>query len=262
MAAPVLASAQDARDRDRPPGQPRVILYEQADFRGGAIELGPNGFLENLARVSFDNGRNANDRISSIRIEGGAEALLYVDAGYRGEVLRVTRSIRNLDELEMPDGRHSWNDRISSVRVGYSQGGWYAFRIDPDRVIRRAYQDILLRDPDDSGFRNFRTRIIEQGWTETMVRDALRRSEEYRGPVVNKLIERAYLDLLGRRPDANGLDHYRNQIIDKGMSEEDMRNDLRRSAEYRNRGRPPSPPPANPSRRPTPAGDDRTTDAR
>lgn len=220
--------------------EPRVILYEKADFRGGCIVLGPGNRLENLDRVQFDNGREANDRISSIRVLGGAEAYVYLDARYRGEAMRVSRDIRNLADVEIPGRRLSWNDLISSVRVemrheghGDRPGG----RIDPDKIIRRAYQDIMLREPDESGFRSFRRRMIDEGWTEAMVRDALRRSEEYRGPVVNRMIERAYHDILGRKPDANGLDHYRNQIIDKGMSEEDMRNDLRRSDEYRRRGR-------------------------
>lgn len=228
------------------PDGPHVILYEKSDFRGGAIVLHPGESLDHLARADFDNGHRANDRVSSIRVERGAEALLFIDAHFRGDGLRVTRDVRNLADLGRPV---SWNDQVSSVRVEGRRGrdhdhgperrpgGWNGG--DPDRIVRRAYQDILQREPDESGRRSFRSRIIEQGWTEQMVRDALRRSEEYRGPVVNAMIARAYRDLLGREPDAGGLDHYRNQIIDKGRSEEDIRNDIRRSAEYRNRGRAP-----------------------
>lgn len=254
---PPSARANHGPDESCPDG-PHVILYEKAGFRGGAIVLHPGETLDNLAHENFDNGRRANDRISSIRVERGAEARLFIDARYRGDVLRVTRDVRNLAELGLFDRPQSWNDQISSVRVegrrdhghdhgpgrgpgdGGRPGGWNGG--DPTKIVRRAYQDILQREPDESGLRSFRSRMIDQGWTEQMVRDALRRSEEYRGPVVNAMIARAYRDLLGREPDASGLDHYRNQIIDKGMSEEDMRNDLRRSAEYRNRPRTQEPP--------------------
>ncbi|MBI2518038.1 MAG: hypothetical protein HYV95_14130 [Opitutae bacterium] len=241
------------------PDGPHVILYEKSDFRGGAIVLHPGESLDNLEHVNFDNGRRANDRVSSIRVERGAEARLFLDARYRGDVLRVTRDVRNLADLGLLDRPLSWNDQISSVRVegrrpehGPERGpgdggrpGWSGG--DPTKIVRRAYQDILQRAPDESGLRSFRSRMIDQGWTEQMVRDALRRSEEYRGPVVNAMIARAYRDLLGREPDARGLDHYRNQIIDKGMSEEDMRNDIRRGAEYRNRPRTQEPPKDRPS---------------
>lgn len=242
-------SARANHDPDEPCDEgPHVILYEKADFRGGAIVLHPGESLDNLAHVDFDNGRRANDRISSVRVERGAEVALFLDARFRGDVLRLTRDVRNLADLGLLDRPLSWNDQISSVRVerrrpeygpdrspgkGDRPGGWNGG--DPTKIVRRAYQDILQREPDDSGLRSFRSRIIDQGWTEQMVRDALRRSEEYRGPVVNAMISRAYRDLLGREPDASGLDHYRNRIIDKGMSEEDMRNDIRRGAEYRNR---------------------------
>lgn len=50
----------------------------------------------------------------------------------------------------------------------------------PRSNCRRAYQDILDREPDSAGLRLYRSRIIDDGWTEAQVRDALRKSPEYR----------------------------------------------------------------------------------
>lgn len=112
------------------------------------------------------------------------------------------------------------------------RGGSY----DVDRVIRSAYQDILGRDPDPQGLREYRRKMVEQGWTERQVRDALRESPEHArnpGTSADRIVRRAYQDLLGREPDASGLASYRNQIIHHGWDEHDVRDALMKSPEYR-----------------------------
>lgn len=47
-----------------------------------------------------------------------------------------------------------------------------------------------------------------------------------------QIVTEAYQDILGRKPDEEGLRVYRSRIIDKGWSEEDVRKTLRRSDEY------------------------------
>ena len=47
-------------------------------------------------------------------------------------------------------------------------------------VIARAYREILRREADPAGFATYLKRMIEQGWDENRVRDALRSSDEYR----------------------------------------------------------------------------------
>ncbi len=265
IAALPLVLAQH-RDDDRGRRGPRVILYERADFRGGAITLYPGEGIEDLERVAFDNGRRANDRISSIRVEGGAEVLLNIDGRFRGDTLRVTRDVRDLGDLELRGRLQSWDDQISSVRVevqrhdrGPDRGpdrDRREWKGDPDKIVRRAYQDILERDPDENGLRTYRSRMIDQDWDEQMVRESLRRSDEYRGPVVNRIIGRAYRDVLGRDPDARGLEQYRNAVIRQGMTEDELRNDLRRSDEFRHRGAKPAPAPTpGRSKSPRPEGE-------
>jgi hypothetical protein len=107
---------------------------------------------------------------------------------------------------------------------------------DPDRVVRRAYQDILHREPDAQGLRDGRRRLIDDGWSEYQLRESLRTSPEYAersSESADKIIRRAYQDILGREPDRNGLYEYRSRIATQGWDEHDVREALRRSSEYR-----------------------------
>lgn len=261
LASSAIADPRD--DEHRRGDGPRVILYEKAGYRGDSITLYADEGFDDLERVTFEGGRRANDRISSIRVEGGAVLLAYEHAGFRGQLIRVTESIPNLDDRALPDVVGSWNDRISSLRVetggrgrgegrGFDRGGGrdHPDRVDYEKVISRAYEDILLRKPDADGLRYYRGLMIDQGWTEQMVRAHIRRSDEFRGPVINQMIARAYRDLLGREPDRSGLDHYRNQLLDHGLTEQGLRDALRRSDEFRKHNQPPAP---APRRSPAPA---------
>ena len=107
---------------------------------------------------------------------------------------------------------------------------------DPDRVVRRAYEDILHREPDAEGLRLYRSRMIDQNWSEQDVREALRKSPEYAqrsSESADKIVRRAYQDVLGREPDTNGLYTYRNKVLNQGWDEQDVSAALRKSPEYR-----------------------------
>ena len=107
---------------------------------------------------------------------------------------------------------------------------------DPDRVVRRAYEDILHREPDADGLRLYRSRMIDQNWSEQDVREALRKSPEYArrsSESADKIVRRAYQDVLGREPDTNGLYTYRNKVQNQGWDEQDVREALRKSPEFR-----------------------------
>lgn len=107
---------------------------------------------------------------------------------------------------------------------------------DPDRIVRRAYEDILDRQPDPEGRRLYRSRIIDQDWTEHDVREALRNSPEYEKRSersADKIVRRAYEDVLKREPDRAGLESYRNRILREGWDEQDVREALSKSPEYR-----------------------------
>jgi uncharacterized protein DUF4214 len=115
--------------------------------------------------------------------------------------------------------------------------------VNADDIVRRAYQDILGRDPDPDGLSNYRSKIVNDGWSERDVREALRQSDEYaatggravsfRTASADRIIRRAYQDILGREPDPAGLRTYRRNILQEGWDEQDVRQALLRSPERR-----------------------------
>jgi hypothetical protein len=102
-----------------------------------------------------------------------------------------------------------------------------------DVIIERAYRDLLERAPDPEGREHYR-QLIHQGCTEEQMRARIRESVEYRVTLPDAKTTRAYRNVLGREPDPSGLESYRRKIVDKGWTEKDVENDLRRSAEHRN----------------------------
>jgi TorA maturation chaperone TorD len=141
--------------------------------------------------------------------------------------------------------RNGWSER--DVRTDLAARTDYRkYRNDtgqrPTAAIREAYQDILGREPDAEGLRNYREKMVREGWSEQEVRDALRNSAEYasatgRTASADRIIRRAYLDVLHREPDPEGLAEYRKQIIENGWEYHDLRTALARSEERRaNRG--------------------------
>jgi hypothetical protein len=59
-----------------------------------------------------------NDRITSIRIYGGAEVTIFNDTVFRGVNGSTRESIQDLRYWRLPtDPNRSWNDRVSSIQV-------------------------------------------------------------------------------------------------------------------------------------------------
>ncbi|MDI1248829.1 MAG: hypothetical protein PSV13_08205 [Lacunisphaera sp.] len=224
--------------RDRRGPEPRIIVYQHANYRGSALVLYPGDELASLSDVRFEGGGRINDTISSIRIEGGIELYVYEDAGFRGTAARLSESVRDLTSRLLPESvAVSWNDRISSLRVERTRDRrpGNGPRPNPEVIIKRAYQDMLLREPDPTGLRHYRGLILDQGWTEEMVRDHLRRGDEFRREGADRIIRQAYRDVLDREPDASGLKQYRWALQEKDWTGDDVREDLKRSDEYRRR---------------------------
>ena len=219
--------------------EPRVILYQHADYQGDSLVIYPGDSIDNFSGQSFPSGAGLNDSVSSIRVEGGAQVYVYENARFRGAVMRLTENVRDLTGRVLSNNpRDNWNDRISSIKVDGSRRRSEPSRdVDYDAVIRRAYKDLLGREPDASGLRNYRGLMIDQGWTERMVRDHIQHGDEFRREGADRIIRRAYLDILGREVDPSGLDQYRKAVIEKNWTEGDVRDDLRRSAEYKNRAK-------------------------
>ena len=110
-----------------------------------------------------------------------------------------------------------------------------AFAQDPTTIVENAYQDVLGRKADKAGMREFRSKIIDQGWTEAQVRDALRQSPEFKQSGADAIIKRAYEDILNREPDRSGKELYRKNITEQNWTEKQVRDSLRASQEYKNK---------------------------
>ena len=235
VASPVLAQrwGRDGFPRDG------VCFFKNPNFEGEYFCVRSG---ENLGSMPS----GMNDRISSLRVFGRAEVTVFKDVRFEGRSSRFESDIPNLRN-------EGWNDLISSIRVRSSSGGGFGNNRpgrpsfgrpseDPDRIVRRAYQDVLEREPDSAGLRMYRGRIIDDGWTESQVRDALRNSAEYREKSTmtvakaQEMVRRAYLSVLKREPDAQGSQGYINRILRDHWSQQDVERELRKSPEYRNKG--------------------------
>ncbi|HET6899631.1 MAG TPA: DUF4214 domain-containing protein, partial [Vicinamibacteria bacterium] len=113
-----------------------------------------------------------------------------------------------------------------------------------DRIINRAYQDILGRQPDPEGLNTYRRNIVERGWDEQDVRTALRRSQERHDVVrganrgvsdaeAEATVRRAYQTVLRREPDASGMQEYKARILNDRWTEQQVVSALRSSPERR-----------------------------
>lgn len=231
--AGLLAASAGVAEAQFGRGTPRqgACFYKDANYRGAYFCADAGEELESMPS-------GANDEISSIRIFGGAEVVVYESRRFRGNSRTFTRDVANLE-------RERLNDKISSVRVlGRSfTGGRPPFGgggNSPERIIRRAYQDLLGREPNAAGMRQYRSRMIDDGWTEAQVRESIRSSPEYREKhtmtpaKAQDIVARAYRNVLRREPDP-GSRTYVQRVLRDGWTQQDVERELRKSPEYRNR---------------------------
>jgi hypothetical protein len=86
-----------------------ACFFKDADFRGDKFCV-QKGDRMNEVPPGF------NDRISSVRVYGRSTVTIYQDTNFRGRSLDIQDDISNLQSTQVEPG-HSWNDRISSIRV-------------------------------------------------------------------------------------------------------------------------------------------------
>jgi hypothetical protein len=159
----------------------------------------------------------------------------------RSAEFMVQRAYREvLNRPADPEGLRTYRDRL--MYEGWSerqvveqlQRSGEARGTNADEAIRRAYREVLGRDPDASGLAHYRSRWRD-GWTQGQIRDDLRRSHEGRDSNIRNAITRAYRDVLGREPDPAGYANYERLMREKGFSERDVRQALMSGDEYRQR---------------------------
>ena len=226
----IAADAQTWSGGDVP--RDGACFYRDSDYRGPYFCVGGNDEIDTLPRGLSDN-------ISSVRIFGRAEARVFRNAGFGGDAVSIRSDVRNLSV-------NDWNDAISSLQVRRTGGGggngqgFGRGQGNVEQIIRRAYQDVLQRNPDPEGMRTYRSRMIDDGWTEQDVRQALRDSPEYREvntmtmAKAQEIVRQAYLSVLNREPDPAAR-NYIEQVYRRRMTQQQVEAELRKSPEYRNR---------------------------
>ncbi len=296
-----LCLAGEARpDPDAKPA--RAILFSGNHYTGERIELKPGEQIDDFRFQRFPSGRNANNRISSILIEGDVEVTIFEYRNYEGDHLTLDRSAAVLERASLVSDAENWGNNLSSVivrerpsrrdppdrrgdrndddrdRDDRDRGrndrddderdrDWGRDRDRHDRrddrhrdwerereerarererariqreteaVVRRAYRDVLGRDPDEHGLQTYVGILQDRGWDESRLRNELMRSAEYRTVVVPREITTLYREVLGREPDPAGLRFYTDRVVRANWTFSRVKDALERSPEYRARPR-------------------------
>jgi hypothetical protein len=263
LAVPSAAMAQ-RWGREPFPGN-GACFFRDVEFRGEYFCL-PSG--EDVGRLPNE----MNDAISSIRLFGRAEVIVFTNERFRGGWVRFDRNIRDLRD-------ERWNDRISSLRVGIEwrepefrerrgrfddrdrfddrrrdddrRDGDVRDRRDDDRrdgrvegetarareIVRRAYLSVLQREPDP-GAASWVDTVIRNHWSQDDLEPVLRKSEEYRekfGSPREKaeiIVRRAYLNVLKREPDP-GAAGWVDNVLRYSWTQQVLERELRKTPEGR-----------------------------
>lgn len=176
LAIPAVASAQRWGHERFP--ESGACFFQDANFRGDYF----------CVRAGADVGRvpnDLNDGISSIKVFGRAEVVVFRDERFNGGSSRFASDIRNLKS-------EGWNDRISSLRVqtasreerardrSEERHGEPMTRAQAEGIVRRAYLAILRREPDAAGSQGFIQAVMRDNWSQPDVERELRKSDEFR----------------------------------------------------------------------------------
>jgi hypothetical protein len=119
--------------------QAAACFFEDTNYRGRYFCVRPGERLRSLPA-------GMGDRISSVRVVGATELIVFRDTNMRGRSARFIGDVRDLK-------REGWNDQISSLEVGRGAGGWRGDRAPvwgTQPVPRQGacfYRDVQFRGP-------------------------------------------------------------------------------------------------------------------
>jgi hypothetical protein len=221
LAVSSTASAQYSWGHPRTP-KDGACFYKDADYSGEYFCLAPGEGIPSLAS-------DMNDAISAIRLYGRATAAVFRDRNYTGRSTEIRQNVSNLKSID-------WNDTISSLRVDMGRPSAY----EAERMVHSAYRDLLGRDPDSTGLRLYTAHIVNDGWSDTQMRDSIRQSPEYIERVTmtpdkaRAVVRNAYLSVLHREPDP-GSAGYVDKVLRQHWTQADVEKELKKSPEYRNK---------------------------
>ena len=205
-----------------------VTLFANEYFEGESITLAAGESWDDFSHVRFPSGRNANNRVSSVLIEGHAQVTLFDYRDFEGSSITLSESVSRLDHI--PQGRRGdWDNEVSSIVVSSGSldsagpfGGNAGYHQSPAVHLPTIHRPHVGYHPNDSYDEPVRD-LGDDNWEKHIYLD--------RHTV--QLVERAYQDVFGRTLDASGRSTYARVVQDRGWSESRLRKELRRSPEYR-----------------------------
>src|SRR3954469_8864506 len=168
--------------------------------------------------------------------EPNSGVCFYKDPEFRGDYFCVR------DGENQPDMPRGMNDKISSIRIfgnasitvfqdSRFEGRSSRFDYDVPELKREGWNDLI------SSFR------VSGGWGHSHHGNGHGNGRGHGGGNgsgsgygnPDEVIQRAYEDVLNRAPDQEGLRIYRRHLVDDGWTEQQVRQSLRDSPEYRQR---------------------------
>jgi hypothetical protein len=226
-------------------GAATVVAYTDAEFRGARLESSRSVADLDAERRRDGPATSWDHAISSIRVLSPHVVVYEAPPpppppryDRRTAEVIVQRAYRDLlDRKVDPEGLRVYREKLiernwTEDELRRDLRNSPEFRaLNPDEVITRAYHDVLKREPDPAGLNHYRDLFANHGWTIGQIRADLVRSPEWTEKRIHDVITKAYRDILGRDPDAAGLENYRRAIRDKAWNEQQIRADLARSAE-------------------------------
>jgi hypothetical protein len=153
-------------------GGAQVVVYSWSRF--GGAEKWIDYDVRDLRYEGWD------DRISSARLSWPRWGNRY---GYRDD--------RDRDDRYY-DGRPRGSNGIDRDRYGNGdrrdqpefRGEAGAGRVDStaiaEAMVRKAYEDLLHREPDAGGLQQYRDKVLKEGWTDAQLRNSIMQSPEYK----------------------------------------------------------------------------------
>lgn len=193
-----------------------ACFYQDANYRGSYF----------CFRAGEDVGvipSEANDQISSIRLFGNVEVVVYKDGQFRGSSQRFASSMSNLASA-------GWNDRVSSFRIdersrdnswggggGYGGGGWGG-----------GQNHSGYGGGNNNGWGGAYGGGSHGGWGN---QDG---DSRWTYAEAEDIVRRAYRNVLKRDPDPAAR-AWVNEVMKSNWSQSRLEAELRKSAEYQNR---------------------------
>lgn len=169
----------------------KARLYADPNFNGDALQVNESiADLRQLRRGQW----TWDDCISAVRVDravGGRPPGQDRPGGGRPPGRDPESLIRQIYRELL--GREPDRDTLREYRERFLEENWNEAMLraavtgsleyrnrEADRIIRRLYRELLDRDPDPTGFENYRRKMVDWSWSEDDVRRAIQRSDEYR----------------------------------------------------------------------------------